>query len=102
MVKRFASFLRLVAVWLVCLAAAEAIAAPAFPLSADAPHDAQPLESGTDVDELDDERLPPSGLHADLLADTPLHSRRGHGCRGDDQRVPNSPAVDRLLRPPRS
>ncbi len=85
-----------------CLAAAEALAAPAFPLAPDAQHDAQPLESGTDIDELDDERLPPSRLRADLLADTPLHSRRGHGCRGDDQPVLNSSAVDRLLRPLRS
>ncbi|MBM4344962.1 MAG: hypothetical protein FJ100_16460 [Deltaproteobacteria bacterium] len=99
--KRFAKLLRFVAVWLVCLAAAEAVGAPAFPVAAGAVGDAQLLQGGPDIEELDEERLPPSGLHADMLANTPLCTRRGHGCRGDDQVVPASPDAGRLLRPPR-
>ncbi|MBM5813021.1 MAG: hypothetical protein FJ191_13835 [Gammaproteobacteria bacterium] len=90
-------------VWLLAAVVIDGISPPA-PAAAEAdapPIDAQPVGAPSDAGGDDEERLPIAGGHV-AIPDTPLASRRGHTCRGDDCAPPPSPQRDRLLRPPRA
>lgn len=93
-------WLRTFSAWLLLALAVDLVALP-VPADVDCSScDAQPLQSAPDGDG-DEERMPPHGIHAAILATTPLLLRKGHACRGDDEAVPRSPYLDRLLRPPK-